>query len=322
MQGRETMKTQSVYNGIDVSKKTLHLGSPEKFLGEFANTPKGHQQLLRKLKTNKPTLILLEASGGYERNIVEFLQDQGLAVHVAQPGCVRHFAKSIKVLAKTDRIDASVIARFGQATKPNPTPQTPQNLRNLRALNDRREQVVEDRVREANRLELATHPAVVKQIQESIDRLENLEQELDQQIQTLCSQDVQLHQKSQAMMKLKGVGPKTANVLLAHLPELGKVSRQQIASLAGLAPHPRESGTWKGKRKIYGGRSAVRKALFLAARVASRWCPVIKKFYQRLKENGKAYKLAIIACARKMLAKLNSQIRQLENLGECQTIKT
>ena len=109
---------------------------------------------------------------------------------------------------------------------------------------------------------------------------------------------------------------------LAHLPELGKVSRQQIASLAGLAPHPRESGTWKGKRKIYGGRSAVRKALFLAARVASRWCPVIKRFYQRLKENGKAYKLAIIACARKMLAKLNSQIRQLENLGKCQTIKT
>lgn len=316
------MKTQIAYYGIDISKTTLHLGSPEKFLAEFPNTPAGHKKLARYLKKCCATMVVLEASGGYERRLCEFLQSQLIDIYVAQPGCVRHFAKSIKVLAKTDRIDAQVIARFGQATRPSPTPPTPENVRHLRELSDRRGQVVEDRVRESNRLELVTNRGIAKQIRANITRLQKQEEQLEEQIEQLRNQDEELKQKSKVMMQLKGVGEKTANVLLAHLPELGQLTRQQIAALAGLAPYTRESGAWKGKRTIYGGRSAVRKAMFLAARVASRWCPVISDYFQKLKQNGKPYKVAIIACARKMLTRINTLLKTFEKTTQNGTATT
>jgi len=316
------MKTQLAYYGIDISKTTLHLGSPEKFLAEFPNTTAGHKKLARYLKKCGATMVVLEASGGYERRLCEFLQNQEFNVCVAQPGCVRHFAKSIKVLAKTDQIDARVIARFGQATRPAATPQTPKNVRHLRELSDRRAQVVEDRVRESNRLELVTHRGIAKQVRANITRLQKQEKQLEEQIKQLRNQDEELKQKSQVMMQLKGVGTKTANVLLAHLPELGHLTRQQIAALAGLAPYTRESGAWKGKRTIYGGRSAIRKAMYLAARVASRWCPVIREYYRKLKENGKPYKVAIVACARKMLTRINTLLKPLAKVTQNGTATT
>jgi len=309
MQGRESMKTISVYFGIDVSKRTLHLATRQKFLGQFDNTVTGHHQLINRLQREASPgcpHVVLEASGGYERAVCEALQDAGLRVSVVQAGCVRHFARSLQVLAKTDRIDAQVIAGYGEVAQPQPAPKTPQNVRTLRALVDRREQIVADRVREGNRQQTCADPAMAEHIREQIAHLEALEQQLDQQIADLLQSDTQFQQKQAALTEPQGVGVGTATTLLTHLPELGTLSRGQVAALGGLAPHPQESGTWKGPRRIYGGRAAVRKAMFLAARSAARWCPVISQFYNRLREAGKTYKQAIIACARKLLIRLNT----------------
>jgi len=305
------MKTLTSYLGIDVSKRKLHLGSTEKFLGEFENNPVGHQKLIKRLVALRPICLVLEASGGYERQVCDAMQDAGLPITVAQPGCVKHFAKSIKVLAKTDKIDSQVIARFAEATKPQPTPKTPENIRKFRALCDRRTQIVEDRVRESNRLETCADPAMAKHIQANLQRLLKMEKKLDKQIAKTLESENDFQRKIQAMTKQKGVGVQTASILLAHLPELGTLSRQQVAAIAGLAPHPRESGNWKGKRRIYGGRSAVRTAMYMAAKTAARCCPVIHEFYLRLRANGKSYNLALIACARKMLIRLNTVLREL-----------
>ncbi len=307
------MKTSLVYLGIDVSKSKLHFASPSQFLGEFNNDAEGHGKLVERAKTLGPERIVLEASGGYERLITDALQDAGLPVAVCQPSCVRHYALSIKQRAKTDRIDAQLIARFGEATNPDITPKTPENIRKMRALTDRRQQLIEDRVREENRLLTCADQEVRREIEASIDKLNAKEKELDEQIAQL-ERTPAFCQKAEAMKKQKGVGDQTARVLLSQLPELGSATRQEIASLAGLAPYPRESGTWKGKRNIYGGRAAVRKALFMAAKSAARWCPVLSIFYKRLRANGKSYKAAIIACARKLLIRLNTIIKELEKI--------
>jgi len=313
LQDRETMKTQTAYLGIDVSKRTLHVANVGKFIGEYENNPSGHQKIIKKAQEIGDVHIVLEASGGYERCACEAFQMAGLILSIAQPGCVRHFAKSMKVLAKTDAIDAKVIAHFGQATQPTPTAPMPENIKEIRALTDRRAQVVEDRVREGNRLELCVDKTIVKQIRVSIKRLLKMEKELDLEIKKRLKEDSEFCRKAKILMEQKGVGEKTACALLSHLPELGSLTRQQAASLAGLAPYARESGGWKGKRRIYGGRAAVRKAMYMAARTASRWCPVISIFYKRLRENGKSFKVAIIACARKMIIRLNTRIKQMND---------
>ena len=306
------MKTQPLYFGIDVSKRRLHLATPDAFLGEFDNSPQGHRKLLRKLLSTRPDGIVLEASGGYERALCDALHDANIPVTRAQPGCIRHFAKSLNVLAKTDEIDTRVIARFGLATKPPITPKTPENQRRFRALLDRRDQIVADRVREANRLEACADTHVAQHIRDQIDHLQDLQNQLDRQIKTLLEADDELRQKKTVMTQLKGVGEQTAAVLLAHFAELGSLDRQQVAALAGLAPHPNESGRGKGKRRIYGGRAAVRKALYMAAKSAARFCPVISEVYTRLRNNGKSYNQALIACARKMLVRLNTLLKELQ----------
>lgn len=305
------MKTQPLYLGIDVSKSKLHLAAPHKFLEEFENTVPGIQKLIERVRRQVPQGIVLEASGGYERLVCEALQDAGLPVTVAQPGCIKHFAQSLNVLAKTDRIDAQVIARFGVATLPKPTPNTPQNLRKFRALVDRHQQVVADRVRESNRLETCADPDMREHIQSQRAQLEERETELDKQILSMLKGDAELSAKAETMKALKGVGTKTATTLLAHFPELGTLGRPQVAALAGVAPHANESGRWRGRRTIYGGRAAVRKAMYMAAKSAARWCPVISEFYTRLRANGKSYNQALIACARKMLIRLNTLMKNI-----------
>jgi transposase len=307
------MKAQTSYLGIDVSKSKLHLATDARFLGQFDNSPPGRQTLVQQLVASGPTLVALEASGGYERPVCQTLQEAGLAVAVVQPGCVRHFAKSLKVLAKTDRIDAQMIARFAATAQPRATPPERENRRKMRALCERRQQIVEDRVRETNRLETCFDPAMAKHIQEQLEHLQQLEADLDQQIQTLVEEDAEFRQTRQTLMTPKGIGAKTAATLLAHLPELGTLTRGEIAAIAGLAPHPQDSGNWHGKRRIYGGRAAVRQALYMAAKTAARWCPVISVFYQRLRAQGKPYNVALIACARKMLIHLNTLVKQQNN---------
>lgn len=309
------MKAQTSYLGIDVSKSKLHLATDTQFVAEFDNSPAGRQALVLQLAANPLTLVALEASGGYERPVCQTLHAAGLAVAVVQPGCVRHFAKSLKVLAKTDQIDAQMIARFAAATQPRATSPEAENTRKMRALSERRQQIVEDRVREVNRLETCVDQAMAQHIQDQLEHLQTLEADLDQQIQTLLEEDPEFRQTMTTLMTPKGVGVKTAAALLAHLPELGTLSRGEAAAIAGLAPHPQESGNWRGKRRIYGGRAAVRKALYMAAKTAARWCPVIRVFYQRLRAQGKAYNVALIACARKMLIHLNTLVKQQRTGG-------
>jgi transposase len=161
---------------------------------------------------------------------------------------------------------------------------------------------------------------MAQHIQDQLEHLQTLEADLDQQIQTLLEEDPEFRQTMNTLMTPKGVGVKTATALLAHLPELGTLTRGEAAAIAGLAPHPQESGNWRGKRRIYGGRAAVRKALYMAAKTAARWCPVISVFYQRLRAQGKAYNVALIACARKMLIHLNTLVKQ-QRTGERTNLK-
>jgi len=306
------MKANTSYLGIDTGKKHLHLGNTGKCIAVFDNNPKGHQQLIQHLQALTPDLIAIEASGGYERRIVQAMQDAQLPVAVVAPGCVRHFAKSAKVLAKTDAIDARIIAQYARAHRPKPTAQTPDSTRKLRALRDRREQLVQDRVREENRLEACPDRTIAKQLHASIKRLNRQVDKIDQQIAGHIRRDEPLSAKANAMTQVKGVGEQTAATLLACLPELGTLNRQQAAALVGVAPHPRQSGKCNGKRRIYGGRAAVRKALYMAAKSAARFCPVVSVFYQRLRAAGKPYNVALIACARKILIHLNTLIRNLQ----------
>lgn len=315
MQGRDTMKTNTVYFGIDVSKRALHFANTKKFLKKFDNTKIGITKLiahLKKLADLENLLVTVEATGGYERLAVEMMQDEQISVHVAQPGCVKNYAKSLKVLAKTDQLDAQVIARFAEGTQVQPTAKIPEKIRQMRALVDRREQVVADRVREENRLETCPDADVVKELRRSISRLKGQERKLDKKMKRLEKSDKELCAKAEILRDQKGVGSKTTFVLLSHLPELGHASRGQIAALAGLAPHANESGGWFGKRTIFGGRALVRKAMYMAARTAAQWCPVLSKFYKRLREKGKPFKVAIIAVARKLLVRLNTQLKEIE----------
>jgi len=306
------MKIDLVYLGIDISKRTLHLATPEKFLREFDNTPTGCRSLLKRIQSLDYAGVVLEASGGYERRIVELLQDHDIPISVAQPACVRHYAKSIKVLAKTDAIDAQVIARYAQAVQPGPTAKTPANVRKIRAFRDRRDQIVQDRVREENRLEACDDREIAESIQAQVERLRKIEKNLDRQILDFLKSDPTFQRKLKIMTGVIGVAHKTAATLLAHFPELGTLTRGQVAALAGVAPHANESGTYIGKRRIYGGRAAIRKAMYMAARTAVRYCPVMSEFYERLRSKGKPFKVAIIACARKMLIRLNTLLSQLE----------
>lgn len=294
------------YFGIDVSKATLDLGDEQGHLGRFKQTPGERKRLVCRLQQHQPTLVAVEATGGYERPIVEALLEAGIPVAVVQPFCVHHYAKSLKLRAKTDAIDAQLLARYARANQPRPAEQPDPESRRLRALRDRRDQVIEDRVREQNRLESCPDAEVQREIKRNIKRLQKQEAKLDEQIDQCIEQCPALHERAQVLGAVKGVGRTVTATLLAYLPELGRVNRQQIASLVGVAPHPRESGRWKGRRRISGGRAQVRRMLYMAAVTAARHDTVLHDLYRRLLEAGKEKKVALIAVARKLLVRLNT----------------
>lgn len=300
------MSTLSVYVGIDVAKATLEVASCERVLLRVSNTVAGHRQVVEALRGLSVALIAVESTGIYGQAVVQALVVAGLPVAVVQPGRVRYFARSMNILAKTDAIDAKVLAQFAEAVKPRrfelPSPQ----LVRLRAYSDRRDQVVEDRVREENRLEACTDPDIAKSIAANIDLLAKAQKTLTREIANIIAEDVVLKAKSDILQNETGIGAQTASILLAQLPELGLVNRQEAGALAGLVPYDRSSGTYDGSRHIYGGRARVREALYMAAITASQHNDHIADVYQRLLKRGKAKKLALIACARKLLVRLNS----------------
>ena len=302
----------AVHVGIDVAKATLDVwlerGGPAGGEGwTTANTPVGIAELVERLEGQGVHLVVLEATGGYEYAAVVALSVAGLAVAVVNPRQVRDFARATGRLAKTDRIDAQVLARFGAAIQPEARPLPSEAVHELDQLVTRRRQVRDMLQAEKNRRDLA-RGGVKCQIQEHIDWLQRQLTAIEDDLRARIEASPLWRATEDLLRSVPGVGPTTAFTLLAELPELGTLSKREIAALVGVAPFARDSGTLRGKRAIWGGRTSVRTCLYMAAVTASRHNPLLKTFYLRLLDNGKAKKLALIAVVRKLLVILNAMV--------------
>lgn len=296
--------------GIDVSKATLDVASLSVSEAlQFSNDGSGIDDLTKRLKDSKADLVVMEATGGYETAAATALVAAGLRVAVVNPRQIRDFAKATGRLAKNDRIDAEVIAAFGQAIEPEIVRLPDEDARELEELLVRRRQLVAMRVQEMNRLGLV-RGSMRKNIKAHIEWLQNQIDRLDVDLTARLRSSPAWRAKDELLRSFKGVGPITSSTLLIALPELGQLDRRAIASLVGLAPFNCDSGVMRGRRTIYGGRSRVRTMLYMAATTAIRSNPVIRAFYERLKARGKPHKVAMVACMRKMLTILNAMLRQ------------
>jgi transposase len=297
------------YVGIDVCKKYLDVcirSTGECFRTE--NNANGFKVIQERLVGYLPCLLIAESTGGYEADMVRSLQKKGLSVSVINPRQARDFAKAVGRLAKTDKIDARVLAHFGEAVKPPVKAISNEDEASLSALAQRRRQLVDMLTVEKNRLGQA-HGSTVKSIKKSIEFLNKQLKDVEKQLAEYVKSDEQWSRKTEVLKSIRGVGQIIAVTLVADLPELGKVSHKEIAALAGLAPFNRDSGLMQGKRSIWGGRATVRTALYMGALVAVRFNPVLKAFYEKLCRAGKQKKVALIACARKLLTIMNSMIK-------------
>jgi transposase len=295
--------------GIDVAKAQLEFaGRPSGVTGAVPNADDGIDALVAQLQACAPTLIVLEATGGYEAAVVAALATAGLPVVVANPRQVRDFARATGQLAKTDAIDAQVLALFAERVRPTPRPLLDEAAQALDSLLTRRRQLVEMLVAERNRL-LIARPAVRRNLQQHIRFLERRLREADDDLHTAVKASPLWRVKDDLLQSVPGVGRVVSLTLLAELPELGRLSSKEIAALVGVAPLARDSGTLRGKRLVYGGRAPVRAALYMAALVASKCNPVIRAFYLRLRAAGKPAKVALTACMRKLLVILNAMAR-------------
>ena len=295
--------------GIDVSKDWLDIVViPSGETWRTENIAEAIDVLVEKLEQLKPERIILEATGGYERLVTSKLYLARLPVCRVNPKRVRYFARSIGQLAKTDKLDAKVLARFGEVVKPALTKLPSDQEELLSALLGRREQLIAMRVAESNRM--GTAPARVRpSLKEHLTWLKNQIKALDKEIDDFINQDPDLKEKDEFLQEVQGVGKKTSAKLIADVPELGHCDRKQIAALIGTAPYSHDSGYKKGQRSISGGRPDVRRILYMATLAATRHNPVIRAFYQRLLTAGKKKKVAIVACMRKLLTILNAILR-------------
>jgi len=299
-----------IYVGIDVAKESFNLATcPDTLKTILPNNPEGHRQLCKLLKDYKVALIVLEATGGYERPIAAELLAAGLPVVVVNPRQVRDFARGMGQWAKTDPIDAQVLAKFAQIVKPAPkTHSRPENSE-LAELVKRRRQLNDLRAQESNRSLMIHHPKVKKSIQKMIKTLDFQIKEIDKLIKDYIDSDDDFKDRDGILRSAPGVGPQTSAMLIANLPELGNLNRQEIAALVGLAPWDRSSGKYDGKAHIFGGRKEIRSVLYMAALTAYRCNSTVRTFAMRLKENGKTFKVIITACMRKLLIILNTMMR-------------
>jgi transposase len=298
-----------LFIGIDVAKAQLEFACrPTGETGTVPNAEAGIRDLVARCQTLGPALIVLEATGGYEAAVVAALATAGLAVVVANPRQVRDFAKATGQLAKTDALDAQVLACFAERVRPTPRPLPDEAVQALDARLTRRRQLVEMLTAERNRL-LIARPAVRRDLQQHIRYLERRLREADDDLHTAVKASPLWRVRDDLLQSVPGVGRVVSLTLLAELPELGRLSHKEIAALVGVAPLNRDSGTLRGKRLVYGGRAPVRAALYMAALVASKWNPVIRVFYLRLRAAGKPAKVALTACMRKLLTILNAMAR-------------
>ncbi|MBN2257749.1 MAG: IS110 family transposase [Anaerolineaceae bacterium] len=300
-----------MYVGIDVSKAQLDVAiGQEGETWQAANTAGGIGSTVKRLEAYRPLLVVVESTGGLEKPLVKALQESGIPVALVHPGRVRKFAAGIGWLAKTDRLDARLLAWFAFSAHPHPKPQPNPACEDLSELVRRRNQIIEMLTAERNRR--ATCPSsMLEALEEHITWLTTERDRLTTQIETMLSTQPEFHDKDVILQSAKGVGPILSATLQAELPELGRYSHKQIAALVGVAPFSKDSGRYHGKRQIKGGRSGVRCTLYLGTLSAIRYNPVIRAHYQQLVERGKLRKVAIVACMRKLLVILNAMIRDL-----------
>lgn len=304
------MSDSPTFVGADVSKSHVDIAGVGR-AWSVSNDGRGVRRLVGRLAHSRPRLIVVEATGGYERRLVHGLMDVGLPVVRVNPLRVRRFAQSRGILAKTDRIDAGVLADFGRLNADRLRPMMPisDNARMLRELTARRRQLVEQCVANKSQLEHAT----LKSVRQSVDRtIKHLCHEIaavEAEIQQVIDGDTKLALRQKKLQAVPGIGPRVSRVLVSELPELGELDRRQIAALVGVAPFNDDSGTHQGTRHIRGGRATVRAALYMATLVATRHDPVIRAHYQHLKSNGKPKKVALVACMRKRLNYLTAILR-------------
>lgn len=297
------MKLNEVYIGVDVSKATLQIdGWPS----PIANTPAGIRSLIRRMKKRRGDLIVCcEATGGYERQMVEELVVHGIPVAVVNPRQVRDFARSKGILAKTDSIDAHVLTLFGQQNHPKTRAPNPAWIKELRALLIRRDELIQMRKQEKCRLDPKPPTQIARLLVAHIRHLDHQIDILDTRIKELVHAQADLTERVERLTQVKAVGLVSALHLIAFVPELGQITDNQAASLTGVAPFNRDSGLMKGKRSTQGGRARVRKVLYMAAVCASRTNPILSRFYTHLIEQGKAPKVALTAIMRKLVILAN-----------------
>lgn len=302
--------TPQVFVGIDVSKSSwdVHL-LPEGRSFSVRVDDGATERLLKQLGSPQESRVVLEATGGFERQLVADLLEAGWVVSVVNPRQVRDFAKSFNRLAKTDGIDAETLALFAQRVQPRPTQKTPEKQQELDTLVLRRRQLVGLRSMERVRKQQATLKAASRSIDKVLKVLDQQIATLDKTIAKLIESDDDWRTKRDLLQSVPGVGPTTSAMLAAELPELGRLNRQEIASLAGLAPFNHDSGKFRGQRRIRGGRSALRAALYMAALTAKRCNETLRAFAERLHRAGKPFKVVMTACMRKLLTILNTLVR-------------
>ena len=298
-----------LFVGVDVSKDRLDVAAhPEPSSWSVPNDEAGIEDLVNRLRDLRPVCIVLEATGGLEMPGLTALAVAGLPAVAVNPRQTRHFAKAAGLLAKTDRIDALVLARFAEAMKPEIRPILDAPAQELRSLTVRRRQLVEMLTAEKNRRSMAAK-RTVKEIDKHIAWLEkSLSRIQDDLHQTIRNSPV-WREKDDLLQSTQGIGPKTSAMLISELPELGRLNRWEIAKLVGVAPMNCDSGRYRGQRHIQGGRAPLRCALYMATLTAIRFNPVIAAFYQRLIAAGKLFKVAMTACMRKLLVRLNAMLR-------------
>ena len=300
----------STFVGIDVSKKTLDVCLlPQRNVFSCPNEASGLAELVEKLRGAQPRLIVLEATGGLERPLIAALLEAGLPTALVNPRQVRDFARALGRLAKTDRLDAELLALFAQLTQPRLLEKAPEKQTQLDDLVSRRRQLVDMRTAESNRLPQAQMKFSHQAIRKHLQFLEKQIQATEAEIAKLIEADDDWKSRAQLLGSVPGVGTVTAATLLADLPELGRLSRQEITSLVGLAPFNRDSAQFHGKRHICGGRGNVRSVLYMAALTARNFNPKIRAFAKRLEAAGKPFKVVMTACMRKLLVILNTLVK-------------
>ena len=296
--------------GIDVSGAVLDYGCwPDGPKGQCVNNEEGISRLVDICGRLGPDLIVMEASGGLEMPLAAGLQDAGLPVFVANPKRVRDFIRSTGQLAKTDRIDPAGIAHYASQTHVEARSVPDAGQRKLKALVTRRNQIRDQITAEKSRLARTAQPDARRDIRDHLRWLEGRLKKMEKRIADHIKADAEMSRKKAILQSVPGVAEATSNSILSEMPELGQLDRKKITALAGLAPFARDSGTFKGKRTIGGGRAALRRALYMAALVATRHNPVIMRQYRRLTDMGKQKKTALVACMRKLLLILNNMLR-------------